>query len=224
VEPKYDDKGRYTKNSTYESDWEKEDVKDGEERPPIEPWDLWGPGRYRNPGDFDTYMDELTSKTSPKNIEICTNAEERAQNSNGRRYATQKHHLISVELFGGYSDLAFNSKLVNWDINDKDNGGCFPTFIYDIFRHDLQAHRGPHPGKYDDNVGDLLTAIEDRCVDYCKNDADGKKAKQESLKQELEALSDFIYTQLINWEWFLRSDALAERQASYKQQGLKVPS
>lgn len=127
-------------------------------------------------------------------------------------YHTQKHHLVSVKLFKDVPDLGHNGKLVDYDVNHKNNGVCLPSYVVDIVRHDLQCHRGNHPNSlYYDHVRPLLIALEERCIQYCHSDFDGDMTSQKTLVDGIDRLSRRTELQILAWRWLLRSDAAQER-------------
>ena len=136
----------------------------------------------------------------------------RASKMKHPEYHTQKHHLISVSLFKPLSKLKFNAKLVSYDVNHPHNGACYPTYMIDIARHDLQAHRGSHTNElYYDKVRPKLKAIETACLVYCTHDQKCDTTPQKVLVKDLDGLSSTAEANLKAWAWLLRSAAKAER-------------
>jgi hypothetical protein len=128
-------------------------------------------------------------------------------------YHTQKHHLISVNLFDNVPKLSHDAKLIGYDVNHKNNGVCLPSYVADIVQHDLQCHRGSHPNnEYNVHITPLLREIENRCVTYCESDKAGEVAGQHKLMGDLNRLSRRIEGNIRTWKWLLRSDAKNERK------------
>jgi hypothetical protein len=185
--------GTVERNGTYASDWAA-----------IEPWKLYGDGTdskatlsdYRGETPGAAYAATAAAMTHPA-------------------YHTQKHHLISVKLFKDVKKLSHNAELIKYDVNDKANGVCLPSYVVDIVRHDLQCHRGSHRNDlYYDKITPLLKRIEDNCVKYCEADLDCDTTPQKELIADLERLSARTLSQVRAWKWLLRSNALAERLES----------
>ncbi len=192
--PNYPKGGTVERNGSYESDWV---------NAKLEPWVLYGPGKDSQ-ADLDDYREE-------------TPAAQYAETANSLKhpeYHTQKHHLISVNLFNNVSKLSNNAKLIKYDVNHKNNGICLPSYVLDIVQHDLQCHRGPHPKLYDDKIEPLLANLENKCIKYCEMDVDGEVEHQKQLIKNLNLLSARIERKIKDWKWFLRSKALAERVRS----------
>jgi len=192
----YANTGSVKRSSTYESDW----VNAG-----LEPWKLHGPGRDSG-ADIREYREE-------------TPAAKYADTAAGLKYPeyhTQKHHLISVNLFSNVSKLSHNAKLIGYDANHKNNGICLPSYIVDIVQHDLQCHRGPHPKPlYNDKIDPLLRNLEIKCLGYCELDVSGKISLQKNLLDDLNGLSNRVAKKIKDWKWLLRKNALAERSKSH---------
>jgi hypothetical protein len=210
INPSYPSKGSVSKGAAtsgrnYEAEWIACD---------LEPWKLRGDGVDPTPKVAD-YSSEI-DVSKPRNKKMVTKAIEEFSHPS---YMTQKHHVISVHLFDDFSKLAYDAKLVDYNVNDKENGICLPYFSTDIVRHDLQAHRGPHPPMYDERVSVLLRNLEEKCVRYCTEGC------QPLLKRKLEAISRRVIGHIEAWEagWYLRSTAVAERKAAYDRIGIPPP-
>jgi hypothetical protein len=131
-------------------------------------------------------------------------------------YHTQKHHLISINLFKNVAKLKHNATLISYDVNAPANGVCLPSFTLDIVRHDLQAHRGSHPNNlYNSKIQPLLEDLEQRSAKYCEPDREGECELQKQLLGDLDRLSRKVEARIHAWDWLLRSDALAERSDAY---------
>jgi hypothetical protein len=170
----------------------------------LEPWVKYGDGI-----DSKATMHDFVAET-PKAAYASTAAALKHP-----QYHTQKHHLISVNLFGDVPDLSDNAKLIGYDVNHKNNGVCLPTYVVDIVRHDLQCHRGSHPNNlYNVHISPLLSDEEQKCVEYCHADFDGKMDTQMSLIKRLNQISRRIESKVKSWQWLLRTEALSERQDS----------
>lgn len=189
--------GKVTRNSTYEADW----INAG-----LEPWVLKGPGKNSKPS-----LAEYRAETPAAAYAVTAAALSYPE------YHTQKHHLLSVNFFENVKKLAHNAELVGYDVNHKNNGICLPSYTIDIVQHDLQCHRGSHPkALYNEKVNALLINLELQCIKYCETEeAGGKAGSQLDLLGNLNELSQRVATQITEWKWFLRSNALAERAASY---------
>jgi len=122
-------------------------------------------------------------------------------------YTTQKHHIIPAGVLGRFTTLVNNIKLIDWDINSKNNGICLPYFLHDIKRHGLQCHRGNHPKEYNTTLAHILEAIEEDSKAYCT------KGKQDTLHADLDDMSSTIRGKILNWSqsFLLRGDAAQEK-------------
>lgn len=193
--PSYPGNGTVSRNSSYSSDW----VAEG-----LEPWEKYGPGTNSR-ATLKDYK-----KETPKAKYAVT-----ASQLEYPEYHTQKHHLLSVNLFSNVSKLSHNAKLITYDVNHKNNGVCLPTYVIDIVQHDLQAHRGSHPNNlYNSKISPLLMNLENRCVEYCGIDVNGTIERQQMLMDDLNRLSRRVELQIKGWRWLLRSNAKAEREQS----------
>lgn len=193
--PPYPENGNVKRNSSYSADW----VAAG-----LEPWVKHGPGK-----DSKATLADYRAETPKARYAATAAALEHPE------YHTQKHHLISVNLFGNVSKLAHDAKLIGYDVNHKNNGICLPTYVVDIIRHDLQAHRGSHPNNlYNSKISPLLRNIEKLCVDYCKVDTQGDADNQKRLIDDLNRLSRRTEDQIRSWRWLLRKGAIKEREES----------
>jgi hypothetical protein len=191
----YPSGGTVDRNSSYASAWASAG---------LEPWKLYGDGT-----DSRAKLPDFRKETPAAAYAVSAAALKHPE------YHTQKHHLISINLFKSVADLSHNAKLIGYDVNHKKNGSCFPSYVADIVRHDLQCHRGRHPKLlYNDNVDPLLRAIEKRCLAYCELDVDGDTTRQQDLIDDLNRLSARCYNQIRAWKWLLRSAAIAERAQS----------
>lgn len=196
--PDYPNDGDTNRNGTYETDW----IKAG-----LEPWELYGPGK-----DSKAILTDYRNETPSAQYAVSAAALKHP------KYHTQKHHLISVNLFDNVSILSHNAKLAGYNVNHKNNGICLPSYVIDIIQHNLQCHRGSHPkALYNDKIDPLLTNLEQKCIKYCEMDIDGNLEKQKKLIDDLNRLSNRIQQKLKSWEWLVRKNALAEREESYKR-------
>src|SRR6267378_7555817 len=126
--------GTVARNSTYENDW----VQAG-----LEPWEPNGTGKKSfATTDSSQRLKDYRKETPKAKYAIG------ASRMQDPEYHTQKHHLISVNLFKGVKKLSKDAKLIGYDVNHKNNGVCLPTYVLDIVRHDLQCHRGSHPNNF----------------------------------------------------------------------------
>jgi hypothetical protein len=192
-------KGAATSGANYEAEW----IRAG-----LEPWVLRGPGLDRKPTAAEYGAELDLTKARNRNM-VNKSVEEFSHPA----YMTQKHHVVSVHLFDDFKKLAYDARLVDYNVNDKENGICLPYFIADIVRHDLQCHRGPHPPMYDERVSVLLRDLEQRCIHFCD------VGMQPQVKQELEAIAQRVIRHIEQWRpgWYLRSNAPAERAQSFAQ-------
>lgn len=195
--PDYPGRGTVTRNSSYSSDWV---------AAKLEPWDKYGSGQNSR-----ATMDDYRAETPKAAYAVSAAALEHPE------YHTQKHHLISVNLFGNVTKLSHDAKLIGYDVNHTNNGVCLPTYVVDIVRHDLQAHRGSHPNNlYNAKVSPLLRELEKMCIAYCEVDVFGETDSQRKLMEDLNQISRHIEAQIKAWKWLLRKDALSERKQSYE--------
>lgn len=195
--------GTVERNGTYANDWAS-----------LEPWKLYGNGT-----DSKATLSDYRSETPGAAYATTAAAMKHPQ------YHTQKHHLISVKLFKDVKKLSHDAELIKYDVNDKANGVCLPSYVIDIVRHDLQCHRGGHKNDlYYDKISPLLKRIEDNCVKYCIADLDCDTTPQKELSADLERLSARTLVQVRAWRWLLRSDALNERQESRQKLASKQTS
>lgn len=193
--PDYPGGGTVARNSSYSSNW----VSAG-----LEPWVKYGPGK-----DSKATLIDYRGETKKAAYAVTAAALEHPE------YHTQKHHLISVNLFKNVSKLSHDAKLVGYDVNHKNNGICLPTYKIDIIRHDLQAHRGSHPNNhYNLKIEPLLEKLEEACIKYCELDIDGDTESQKELVEDLNRLSRRIEVQIKAWKWLLRKEATTERAES----------
>ena len=134
------------------------------------------------------------------------------------QYHTQKHHLISINLFKNFPKLKHDATLIGYDVNAPKNGICLPSYTLDIVRHDLQAHRGSHPNAlYNSRILPLLERLEQRAAKYCEPERNGACEFQKQLLGDLERLSREIENRVREWDWLLRSEAPTERTAAYER-------
>lgn len=193
--PVYPGGGKTTRSKTYSDKW----VAAG-----LEPWVIHGPGK-NSVATLADYRKETPKASYAVTAAALAHPE----------YHTQKHHLISINLFKGVKDLAHNARLVGYDVNSKTNGICLPSYIADIVQHDLQCHRGRHPKHlYGDKVKVLLGNLERRCIDYCALEMDGDIERQSQLLGDLDRLSRRISSEIQLWNWLLRKNARKERARS----------
>lgn len=194
-ELKYPKDGDVSRNSSYESDWVSAK---------LEPWDLYGAGTNSR-ATLEEYREETPAAKYAATAAAMKHPE----------YHTQKHHLISVNLFGGVGKLAKNAELIGYDVNHKNNGICLPSYIIDIVQHDLQCHRGSHPkALYNDKINPLLKRLQSRCLNYCELDINGNLESQKKLIDDLNRLSRRIEGKIKSWDWLLRKNAKKERVES----------
>ncbi len=113
-------------------------------------------------------------------------------------YATQFHHVISVNLMEKFNLLAHNLKLVGWDINHvPTNGINLPYFREDMIWHYLQTHRGSHPqADYYDKIEVGLKKLHSQFKGCCTND----KLEYADLKNCMEWLSQEYRNQILQWK------------------------
>lgn len=201
----YSENGTVDRNGSYATDW----VNAG-----LEPWILYGPGT-KSGATLTDYRQE-----TPK-AKYAINAAA----MNHPAYHTQKHHLISINLFKNVTKLSHNAKLIDYDVNHKNNGICLPTYIADIIQHDLQCHRGNHPSNlYNSKIAPHLKRIQNLCIKYCTGDLSCDTSSQKVLMEDLNNLSRRIETMVKTWKWLLRKNALQERiqsQAMLNQRNLQ---
>src|SRR6266566_827700 len=198
--------GTVARNSTFEDAWKQAG---------LEPWTL-----YRSNGkkSFVTTNSSERLKDYRKETPKAKYAIA-ASRMQDPEYHTQKHHLISVNLFKGVQKLSKNAQLIGYDVNHKNNGVCLPTYELDIVRHDLQCHRGSHPNNfYNSKIKPNLEGIEVCCIVYCRMDWDCDTKPQARLIDDLNALSRRILRQIKAWKWLVRTNALTERVEAYARQ------
>ena len=194
--PAYPGKGKVTKNSSYSENWI---------AAKLEPWELYGPGK--NP---QATLSDFGDPTKLSSI--------RAAEKVHPEYLTQKHHLISINLFKDATKLSKDAELIGYDANHKNNGMCLPNYIVDIVQHDLQCHRGSHPNElYNDKVKPMLRYLEIKCIQYCEMDINGDSSSQMNLMDDLDFISRRIEKRIKDWSFLLRKNALAERLESKKR-------
>jgi len=200
---KYKNKGKINRGS-YTGNW-------------VMPWIENGPGdKEINPVTLDCYTNEAKSKhlsDAKKTIQ------ETMMNKPIITYATNNHHLIPISAMEAFkAKLGHNAKLMNWVINDSDNGVAIPYFLTDIFRHDIQCHKTSHP-EYNTNVKIELKKIEKKSLDFCSRN------NQKLLTKKLNKLSNKLRVRIIMWDrdWLLRKNAIRDRKNSYERAGLKEP-
>lgn len=171
----------------------------------LEPWERYGDGT-------DSLATEAEYRGETPNAQYVTTAAAMVH----PEYHTQKHHLISINLFRNVAKLSHNATLVGYDVNAASNGICLPTFTLDIVRHDLQAHRGSHPNNlYNSRIQPLLEDLEQRSSRYCEPETTGACEFQLRLLGDLERLSRRVESRIRAWQWLLRSNAPTERQEAY---------
>jgi hypothetical protein len=100
----------------------------------LEPWNKYGDGT-----DSLATLQEYRGETENAAYAVTAAAMKHPE------YHTQKHHLISIKLFDNVTKLKHDAGLIGYDVNAVPNGMCLPSYKLDVVRHDLQAHRGPHP-------------------------------------------------------------------------------
>lgn len=171
----------------------------------LEPWKLYGDGTDSMPT-----APEYRAETPAASYVATAAAMKHPE------YHTQKHHLISINLFNNVAKLKSNATLVGYDVNAPANGICLPSYTLDIVRHDLQAHRGSHPNNlYNSKIQPLLEDLEQRSAKYCEPEKDGAYEFQKKLLGDLDRLSRKVESRVRAWDWLLRSDATAERTEAY---------
>ncbi len=193
--PVYGDKGVLDRSGNFAAAWV---------AAKLEPWDKYGPG---NPSRAT--LADYQAETPGAPYAVTASALKYPE------YHTQKHHLISINLFKNVPKLKHDAKLVGYDVNAPGNGACYPTYVADIVQHDLQAHRGPHSDAlYNSKVAPLLKAAQDACVEYCTLDPDGEGVAQARLLDDLEFISRKIEGRIKQWKLLLRTRALTDRADS----------
>ncbi len=203
VNKKYPRKGSVTKGKAssgkgYESEW----ISVG-----LEPWVKYGSHGINPKLTKEDYEAEFPDGVKPRTANIINNAIR-----NPKVYITQKHHIISANIFTNFNMLSHNAKLIGWNVNNKENGICLPYFIGDIVRHDLQCHRGPHPALYNKNLAKMLRNLEKKCTRFCDTN------KQKSLSSKLELYSKKVESHIRNWNegWYIRGSAIEERKQAFE--------
>lgn len=193
--PAYPKGGTVARNGSFKSDWVKAR---------LEPWEVYGNGKDSRAELFE-YREETPAAKYATTAAAMKHPE----------YHTQKHHLISVNLFDGVKKMGKNAELIGYDANHKKNGICLPSYKLDIIQHDLQCHRGSHPkALYNDKIKPLLANLERKSLEYCETDQDGTIERQAMLIDNLNRISDRIKLKIKSWTWLLRKDALVERKQS----------
>ena len=194
--PSYANDGVLTRSSGFAGTW----VAAG-----LEPWVKYGPGT-----DSHATLEDYRQETPKAQYAAAAAAMKHPT------YHTQKHHLISINLFKARPKLKHDAGLIGYDVNDVANGVCLPTYEVDIVQHDLQAHRGSHPNNlYNAKIAPLLKDIEEACVRYCESDTSGEVSRQKALTGDLERLSRKIEGRIRAWKWLLRTEAPAERSKAF---------
>jgi len=190
------------------------------------PWEIHGPGQNSH-ATIDDYADQFSDNAKDK----WKFAGSAFYKHSYPVYPTQKHHLISIELFDNYPDLSDNAKLIGYDVNRSKNGLALPTYIVDIVQHDLQSHNGSHSKDlysnnpdYGDSIDTRLSKLDADCVDYCKSDHKGKGKRQKRLIEDLDRISDRAKYAIRVWRWLLRPNALKERELSETMLADKIRS
>ena len=196
--PHYPNTGKTSRNNTYTSDW----IKAG-----LEPWDLYGKGEDISHLPDEAWTLGFGESLSAKTLDKINTSRESAGRG-GKTYPTEKHHVISVNLFSRFKELSGNIKLIGWDINGKENGICLPYLAADILRHDLQVHRGQHPKDYNKNLRAELKEIQKQSLTYCKDN------RQNQLIRKLNGLAEDTIGYIQNWhpDYLLRKDARKIKQ------------
>ncbi len=198
--PRYPGNGRVTKSSNYAEKW----VEAGQE-----PWDLYGEGKniaHLPDEAWDWAYQFRESPKVPPQEKLAT-SKQNARNG-VEQYPTEKHHVIPAHLFKDLKALSHNIRLIDWDINAKENAICLPYVAADILRHNLQVHRGQHSKEYNDNLRSELKKIQAQSLNYCKNN------KQKQLIKKLNKLAGKMSEHIRNWhpDYLLRKDALELKQ------------
>jgi hypothetical protein len=199
----YPNNGKLDRSSGFASAW----VAAG-----LEPWTIYGDGT-----DSRATLNEYVTETPGAAYAHA------AASMKHPEYHTQKHHLISINLFKNVAKLKHNATLIGYDVNGVPNGICLPSYKLDIVQHDLQAHRGSHPNNlYNAKIQPLLEELETRSTEYCKPELAGECEFQQRLLGDLERLSRKVENRVKAWRWLLRSDALAERTDAYARLAARV--
>lgn len=168
----------------------------------LDPWVIHGAG-MNTKATREEYLSE-TKKIDDVN---------KAVNMKHPEYPTQKHHLISVNLFSRVPKLKHNAILSGYDVNHPNNGICLPAFRFDISQHDLQCHRGPHSKSlYNDKIEVFLRDLEKDTVSICSKSNENNKNHHNILTKELNDLSDLIKKRINKWQYLLRTKAKEDRE------------
>lgn len=193
--PAYPKGGKVTRTNDYAENWI---------AAKLEPWKLYGAGK--NPrAALPDFRKETPKAPSAISAAMKVHPE----------YLTQKHHLISINLFKGVTKLSKNAELVDYDVNHEKNGMCLPNYIVDIVQHDLQCHRGSHTNAlYNDKIKPMLRYLEIKCIQYCEMDVSGSSSNQMNLLDDLDFISRRIEKRIKDWIFLLRKNAAAERTES----------
>lgn len=193
--PTYPKGGKVTRTNGYAQNWIAAN---------LEPWKLRGPGK--NPR---ATLPDFRNET-PKAISAAI-----AAGKVHPEYLTQKHHLISINLFKDVTKLSKDAELIGYDANHKNNGMCLPNYVVDIVQHDLQCHRGSHTNAlYNDKIKPMLRNLEKKSIHYCVMDVIGDASTQMTLMDDLNLISRRIEGKIKNWTFLLRKNALKERLES----------
>ncbi|WP_299489904.1 AHH domain-containing protein [uncultured Shewanella sp.] len=196
----YPNNGVIKRNNVFAKKW----VKAG-----LEPWVIHGAGT-----DTKATREEYLAET--KKIDDVN----KAVNMQHPEYPTQKHHLISINLFTRVPKLKHNAELSGYDVNHPKNGICLPAFRFDIAQHGLQCHRGRHPTSlYNDKISVKLKILQNEFKKLCLKNDNNKHSEQ--LIKELNILSSDIAKKIKNWKYLLRTDAFADREFS-KERMIKI--
>ncbi len=196
--PTYPKGGTVARNSSYESDWVKAK---------LEPWELYGAGKNSRAA-----LPDYRKETPKAKYAVNAAAMEYPE------YHTQKHHLISINLFDNFTKLSKNAELVGYDVNHKNNGICLPSYVLDIVQHDLQCHRGSHSDSlYNDKIKPMLSKLEIRCIKYCEMDFYGDPTSQLSLLEDINRISKRVEGKIKSWKFLVRKNALVERAQSIER-------
>ncbi|WP_299011537.1 AHH domain-containing protein [uncultured Shewanella sp.] len=169
----------------------------------LEPWVIHGAGI-----DTKATREEYLSET--KKIDDVN----KAVKMKHPEYPTQKHHLISVNLFTRVPKLKHNAILSGYNVNHPKNGICLPAFRFDIAQHNLQCHRGPHSKSlYNDKIEVFLRDLEKDTLNICSKN----KNHQKTLTKELNDLSILIKKRISKWQYLLRTKAKEDREFANKR-------
>jgi len=184
------DRGNATSGDGYREDWLNNNM---------QPWQKHGDGKY--------------------NTDPIRKAKEKHADNIYPAYRTQAHHLISVNLFDGVEKLAENAELVEYNVNDKENGIMLPRYTIDIVQHNLQRHCGSHVPLYNENITMFLKDLQNKSISWCE------KGLQEHVKISLNIFSAKIARNIKNWKkgWLLNHGSRDYQKDAYDRIGKPIP-